>query len=94
MKIKGNYAFCKNKQTNQRTKVFYTVIICFNSAVITIFAKHKQSKGYSLMMNGHTRFLSFSENKYGTFIKLSVDTTQFKSQYDFNKWIGDMFSYC
>ena len=94
MKIKGNYVYCKNKQTNQRTKVFYTVSFHFNSAVITIFAKNKQSKGYSFMMNGHTKFLSFSENKYGTIIKLQVDTTQFKSEYKFYDWVNNLFSYC
>ena len=94
MAIKGKYAKCKNKLTNQRVNVFYTITVGFNCAVITIYAKHKQSKGFSFMMNGHVRFLSFRESKYETIIKLEIDTTQFKHPYELCAHINDMFLYC
>ena len=94
MAIKGKYAKCKNKLTNQRVNVFYTITVGFNCAVITIYAKHKQSKGFSFMMNGHVRFLSFKESKYETIIKLEIDTTQFKYPCELCAHINDMFSYC
>ena len=90
---RGKYAFCKNALTDERVKVFYVVTLYFNEAVLTIYAKHKQSKGFSFMMNGHVHFLSFEKNKYETIIKLSVDTTQFKCEYQLYDWVNDMFSY-
>lgn len=92
MNTKGHYLRYRTTEQSPYIKVFYTIHYGFNCVNMTIFAKNKISEQFSLFINSRVK-LNIDRRKYDTIIKLQIDTTQFKYEYELHQFIDSIFKY-